>query len=98
LLLGIFRFTKEFSREYKYTVGENLKNETIELIILIYRANSKKDKQETLQRAREHIEVIRLLIRLLKDLQQINLKKYVTINKLVENVSKQITGWQKSLC
>ena len=98
MLLGIFRFTKEFSREYKYTVGENLKNETIELIILIYRANSKKDKQETLQRAREHIEVIRLLIRLLKDLQQINLKKYVTINKLVENVSKQITGWQKSLC
>lgn len=28
LLLGIFRFTKDFSREYKYTVGEKLKNET----------------------------------------------------------------------
>jgi len=56
LLIGIFRFTKDFSREYKYTVGEKLKNETLDLIILIYRANSKKNKVETLQNAREHIE------------------------------------------
>ena len=25
LLLGIFQFTKEFGKEYKYTVGESLK-------------------------------------------------------------------------
>ena len=35
LLLEIFRLTKDFSKEYKYTVGESLKKETIELIILI---------------------------------------------------------------
>jgi len=52
LLLEIFRFTKDFSKEYKYTVGESLKKETIELITLIYRANSRIDKQETLQTAR----------------------------------------------
>jgi hypothetical protein len=28
LLLAIFQFTKEFSKEYKYTVGESLKKET----------------------------------------------------------------------
>jgi len=44
LLLEIFKFTKSFSKEYKYTVGESLKNETLELITLIYRANSKKEK------------------------------------------------------
>ena len=95
LLLEMFRFTKEFAKEYKYTVGESLKKETIELIILIYRANSRADKQETLQTAREHIEVIRLLIRLMKDLHQITVKKFVFINQQVENVSKQLAGWQK---
>lgn len=30
LLLAIFRFTKDFGKEYKYTVGESLKKETIE--------------------------------------------------------------------
>ena len=67
LLLAIFRFTKDFGKEYKYTLGESLKKETIELLTLIYRANVKRDKQEVLQEARERIEVIRLFIRLMKE-------------------------------
>lgn len=49
LLLEIFLFVKDFRRDYKYTVGENLKKETLDLITLIYRANSKTDKREALQ-------------------------------------------------
>ena len=52
-MLAIFRFTKDFVKEYKYTVGESLKKETIELLTLIYIANVKRDKQEVLQEARE---------------------------------------------
>ena len=97
LLLAIFEFTKSFNKDYKYTVGESLKKETIELLTLIYRANSRKDKGDVLQESRERIEVIRLFIRLMKDMKQINLKKFVEVNKAVENVSKQLAGWQKSL-
>jgi hypothetical protein len=97
LLLEIFNFTKGFSKEYKYTVGEQLKLETIELLKLIFRANARTDKREVLQEARERIEIIRLLIRVMKDLQQINLKLFVHVNQKVEEVSKQITGWQKSV-
>ena len=71
LLLAIFQFTKNFSIEYKYTVGESLKKETIELLTLIYRANSRYQKTDLLQSAREQIEVIRLLIRVMKYLQPI---------------------------
>jgi hypothetical protein len=35
LLLGIFEFTKSFSKEYKYTVGESLKKETIMGLFLL---------------------------------------------------------------
>ena len=45
LLIDIFLFTKQFNREFKYTIGESLKKETVELITLIYRANSKTDKK-----------------------------------------------------
>ena len=95
LLLEIFKFTKNFNREYKYTLGERLKNETIDLITNIFRANMAKQKYDTLQKARENIEIIRLYMRLLKDLQQVGVKKFVDINERVENVSKQLTGWQK---
>ena len=63
LLFEIFRFTKEFGKAFKYTVGEKLKNETIKLITLLYRANSQKDKQNTLQTAREHIVIQTLLVK-----------------------------------
>ena len=97
MLLAIFRFTKDFSKDYKYTVGESIKKETIELLTLIYRANVKRDKNEVLQEARERIEVIRLFIRLMKDMQQISIKQFVHISESVENVSKQLSGWQKSI-
>ena len=77
---------------YRYIEFEDW---TIELLTLIYRANVKRDKQEVLQEARERIEVIRLFIRLMKDMQQISVKQFVQINEVVENVSKQLSGWQK---
>ncbi len=96
LFLEIFHLTKNFTKDYKYTVGENLKKETIELLTLIFRANSSNDKKIVLQNARERIEIIRLFIWLMKDLQQISLKHFVHVNQKEEDVSKQLTGWQKS--
>lgn len=96
LLLEIFRFTANFTREYKYTVGEKLKNHMLDLISLVYKANSARSKSDIIQQAREQIEMIRLLIRVMKDMQQVSLNSFVTINKQIENVSKQLTGWQKS--
>ncbi|MBC8196264.1 MAG: four helix bundle protein [Candidatus Marinimicrobia bacterium] len=95
LLLEVFKFTKNFNKEYKYTVGESIKNETLDLITLIYRANNKRNKIEIIKEAREKIEVIRLYIRLMKDLHQISIKRFVQVNIQIENVSKQLTGWQK---
>ncbi len=97
LFLEIFRFVKEFDREYKYTIGESLKKETLDLTILIYKVNGRTDKTEVLEEARERMETVRLIVRLTKDLHQINIKKFVLLNKRIENVSKQLAGWQKSL-
>jgi len=68
--LGIFEFTKSFSKTYKYRVCERLKKEIIELLTLIYRVNSRQDKAVVLQEAKESIAVIRSM----KDLYQISIK------------------------
>ena len=96
LLVDIFQFTKGFKREYKYTIGESLKKEVIELITLIFRANSSKpERRAILQLAREKLEVIRLMMRLLNDLKQVTLKKFVLLSAKIECVSRQLAGWQK---
>ena len=69
LTIGLCKGLKEFNKEYKYTVGESIKKETIEMIVNIYRANSRKDKVGHIVKARENIEVIRVLLRLLRDLK-----------------------------
>lgn len=96
LLMEIFELVKHFSREYKYTVGEKLKNETLEMIMNIYRSNTRQQKKDTLQKAREHLEVVRLLMRLTKDMKQININSFIDVSKKIEDISKQLTAWQKS--
>jgi hypothetical protein len=34
LLIEIFKFTKEFKKEYKYTIGESIKNEGMSMMTL----------------------------------------------------------------
>jgi hypothetical protein len=51
--LFCIEFTKNFNKDYKYTVGDSWKMETIEILTMIYRANSRKDKGDVLQEARE---------------------------------------------
>ena len=97
LLLEIFMITKHFSREYKYSLGDSLKKEVINLIVNIFKINNDRKKSwEVFFVAQENIEKIRLYFRLLKDLKQINLKRFVSINEMIESVSKQLAYWQKS--
>jgi len=94
-LLSIFVLTKNFNRDFKYTIGENLKKETLEMIANIYRANSIFNKSDYIKSARENLEIIRLYLRLIKDLKQINTEKFIDLNQKIESVSKQLSAWQK---
>lgn len=74
-----------------------MKNESLELIINIYKANKirKQNRLNRISDARENVETIRLLLRLTKDLQVIGNKPFVFLNSKVEDVSVQLVGWQK---
>jgi hypothetical protein len=95
LLTQIFELIKWFQRDYKYTLWESIKKEILNLIISIYKTNSHIQKLEHIQSARESIETVRILIRLSKDLKQINLDKFIEINKMIESISKQLSAWER---
>lgn len=96
LLVELFHFVKGFTREYKFTLGESMKKEVMEMITNIYRANSARNKGPLIQAARENVETIRLFLRLTYDLKQITIEKFVSLNEKIESISKQLTAWQKS--
>ncbi len=99
LLLFSFQIIKDMKKDYKYTVGEKLKNEIMEMIMNIYWANKTKDKKlkiKKIKKAQEEVEVVRILFRLLHDLREIKLRKFTEVNLKIEDVSRQLTGWAKS--
>jgi hypothetical protein len=95
LLMQTFSVSQHFAREYKYTIGQDMKNEGTCLIKNIYRANKTPDKVRAIEAARENLEMIRLFLRLMQDCGQVSLKQFVMLNLSVENVSKQLAAWEK---
>lgn len=69
MLLAIFQFTKEFSKEYKYKVGESLKKKTIELLILIYRANTRHQKVSELLNCRTLSDPLKIVHKFSRHIQ-----------------------------
>jgi len=97
LLIQIYERTAVFSRDFKYTIGERLKNETTDMLINIYKANKSKqeNRMQYIEGARQNVEVVRLLLRICKDLKVIGMKGFVSLDVKVEELSKQLASWKK---
>jgi hypothetical protein len=96
LILLLFSSNRHMQRDYRYTLGETVNKELITLITNIYKANTRYRKKEILGEARENIETVRLLLRLAMELKQIPMKTFVSASEMIENISRQLTAWERS--
>ncbi len=94
LSLKIFEYTKDFNREYKYTLGQDMKRDVLKLMRSIYRANKSVQKKEHLEKFLDDFEILKLEIRLVTDMKVLSVKKQTVLVSLMENIGKQITGWR----
>lgn len=95
LLLMIFQYSSKLPKDYKYTLGERLKNEATEVLVAIFEASQSKEKNKavTIQKALNSLEKCRLFIRILKDLNIWGISKQASLNQKIESISKQLTQW-----
>ena len=96
LILKIFEITKEFSKEYKYTLGQDIKRDALQLIRSIYRANKHKNRAEHLEVFLDELELLKLEIRLCVDMKLLPIKKQAVLSELLERINKQVIGWRNS--
>ena len=96
VLMNIMQISHQLPREYKYTIGEKMQNEALEMVLCIYRANSMKNRAEHISIMKEHIQLLYLLLRVAHDLKLVSLEKYAGIVELVDLVSQQAHGWYKA--
>ena len=96
ILIRIMQVTKNFPREYKYTLGQKMKEETMEIIVLIYRANSARDRERHISEIVERIQVVQMLARLSHDLHILQRKHYADLAEKTDSLARQAQGWLKS--
>lgn len=73
-----------------------MKDEILELIILIYRANSAKDKTLHLSMIVERVQVVQLMARLAHDMKILPRKHYAELAEKTDSLARQAQGWLKS--
>ncbi len=97
VLMVLFQLSAKFSRELKFTLGEKMKNETVELLVDICKINNnEKIDEELFSLAFDRAERIKIYLRIAKDLKQINLDKFVDVNEKIEYILKQLSLWEKN--
>lgn len=97
LLLRVYTVSRTFQRDFRYTIGEDLKKVLMEMMLCLFRANRSRAKLGEVASCREHIEEVKIYLRILHDLKQLSLKQYVLLCERAEAISKQLAAWDKYL-
>ncbi len=96
LLLLLYQLTRNFNREYKYTLGQEMKTTGMQMVQNIFRANSAQDKTEPLLRLSDALELLKLELRLCVDMRLITPVQQAQVWELIDSISKQLSGWRKA--
>lgn len=96
LLLRIVNEAHKMGKDFRYTLGEDLKRLLVRIEVCIFHANEKKDANEKLAYISEALEKmleVKLYVRILHDSKQLSLKKYALLCEQMVAIEKQLTDW-----
>ena len=96
LILLLYQYSGNFPREYKYTIGQDIKRDALVLVRGVYRVNKAKEKHTHFDQLQDDFELIKFQIRLCADMHLFSLPQHANLIKLLDSVGKQINGWQKA--
>jgi four helix bundle protein len=86
-----------FDRYHKYTVGEDLRNLSRSILVLIAKANTKTERKQCLESALEKLEELKILIHVCKEIKAFHsFSSFEFVTKSIVDISKQCEGWLKS--
>ena len=96
LLTAVTASTRNMPRDFKASIGGEMRGECVQLVLLVYRANVARDKMAHLTELLERLQVTELLLRLSKDMRLISVGQYAQAIDLTNQIGRQANGWRKS--
>jgi hypothetical protein len=97
LLDAVTRETRHFPKDFKYSLGTKIRDEAVELVVFIYKANANRENREANVRLiLERLQIIELLLRLSKDMRLLSVSAFASLVVLTDDISRQASGWLRS--
>ena len=95
----LYLLVKNFSKMYKYTLGEELTKTPILLIKILFQANSVSNSEKIpfLKKFLENFELLKAFLTLSLELNVCNVTEQKKVLILVDKVGKQVNGWKRKL-
>lgn len=83
-------------RNYRYSLGEDIRRGVKQAVLSITLAGKGEDRHSNIRLARLAMVEVQLSLRLLNDLKVLPDKRYVYFLELTEDISKQLSNWERS--
>ncbi len=94
LVVYIETIVKGFDKYHKYTLGEDLRQQSKEVLFLIQRANMSENRSQGLLQLRNKCEEVKMLIRVTHELKVFKgFKQFEHCVKLSHEVCRQAQAW-----
>jgi four helix bundle protein len=87
----------KFPKDHKFTLGDRMVNNGLAILENLVRAAYSKDKARLLAEADLHLEQLRFLLRLSRDLGPLSNQGYEFVTATVAELGNQIGGWRKQV-
>lgn len=97
--LLLYSCTKTFPKKDRFTLGQKSENLTLEILEILYLANSKRD-QEKIPYLREvdlKLKIAQTVVRIAHDVNALEDKKYYALSASLEELGRMLGGWIRSL-
>ena len=93
----VFRTT--IPKQDKYAIWQKAENLAIEILEGIMTASykSKFEKSAVLEKVSINLNLLRVLLRLMKEVKTIDNKKYTALEEILDEIGRMLGGWIRSL-
>lgn len=94
-----YAYAQLFPKKDKYALGATCERYIILTIELLLEASyqPKEQKRASLMNANNKFEALKIFIRLLRELNIIDQKKYLALQSSIQEIGKMFGGWLKSV-
>jgi hypothetical protein len=98
LYKNFYSYSKLFPKKDKYTLGNKCETYILSVLELLIATGSapKLEKIAYIRKANIKFDTLKIFIRLANEINMLDNKKYMIMQKQIQEIGRMIGGWQKS--